>query len=368
MTNRISLYFHIPFCVKKCDYCAFYSLPAQTDEIKGAYFKALLNQIDRFETDKTVSTVYFGGGTPPLLGVDRICEIIRALKSRFVFDEKIEITVEVNPETIDEKGFAALKSAGVNRISIGIQSADNEVLRSIGRIHTFETAKRCFEDAKMAGFENISADIIFALPNQSNRTFEDGVRKIADLGVKHISAYSLQLEEGTPLYFRKEALEFPDEDSEEAQYDALCRILTDKGFEHYEISSFCKSGYESKHNMTYWARGEYFGFGAGAHSFFGGKRFFAVNDIEEFIRKSELSAFAPTDFDEASLITEEEAEEERIMLGLRTNRGVLIPENAHNQAKRIAEMGFGSFENGILRLNSRGFRVSNEIISEILLG
>ncbi len=368
MTNRISLYFHIPFCVKKCDYCAFYSLPAQKDDIKQAYFKALLNQIDRFETDKTVSTVYFGGGTPPLLGVDRICEIICALKDKFVFDKDIEITVEVNPETIDKNGFECLKRAGVNRISVGIQSADDGVLKNIGRIHTFETAKRCITDAKSAGLENISADIIFALPNQSNEVFEEGVLKIADLGVTHISAYSLQLEEGTPLYCRKDALEFPDEDCEEAQYDALCRILKGKGFEHYEISSFCKGGFESKHNMTYWARGEYFGFGAGAHSFFGGKRFFAVNDIEEFIRKSNISAFAPTNFDEVPFITEEEGEEERIMLGLRTNRGALIPENAKERAKRIAKMGFGSFEDGILRLNSRGFRVSNEIISEILLG
>ncbi len=327
-----------------------------------------MNQIDKFETDKTVSTVYFGGGTPPLLGVDRLCEIVNALKNRFVFNSNAEITVEVNPETIDEDGFKALKSAGVNRISMGIQSADDKVLNDIGRIHTFEQAKRCIEYAKNAGFENISADIIFALPNQSNETFEDGVRKIADLGVKHISAYSLQLEEGTPLYFRREALQFPDEDSEEAQYDALCRILKDQGFEHYEISSFCKSGYESKHNMNYWARGEYFGFGAGAHSFFGGKRFFAVNDIEEFIKKSVISAFAPTNFEDSPLITEEEAEEERIMLGLRTNRGVLIPENAQNQGKKIAELGLGDYEDGILRLNSKGFRVSNEIISEILLG
>lgn len=326
-----------------------------------------MNQIDMFETDKTVSTVYFGGGTPPLLGVERICLIINALKNKFNLAEDCEITVEVNPGTVVKEDFVLLKNAGVNRISVGVQSADDGVLRSIGRIHGFEQAKRCIDDAKAVGFENISADIIFALPSQNLETFKNGVRKIANLGVKHISAYSLQLEEGTPLYCRKDSLIFPSEDEEEAQYDALCEILKENGFEHYEISSFCKDGFESKHNLNYWQLGEYFGFGASAHSFFEGKRFSAVANVEEFIEKSKNSVFGATDFEDSSLISNDEAEEERIMLGLRTNRGVLIPERAHKTAKKIADLGFGAFENGVLKLNSRGFRVSNEIISEILV-
>ena len=367
MTNRISLYFHIPFCVRKCDYCAFYSLPAQGDEIKQAYFQALIAQINGFETDKTVSTVYFGGGTPPLLGVDRICSLIGRLKEKFAFEQGAEITVEINPGTVEKADLVALKKAGVNRLSVGIQSADDGVLRSLGRIHSFEQAKSCILDAKEVGFDNVSADIIFALPNQDFHTFISGVEKIADLGVNHISAYSLQLEEGTPLYCKRETLSFPDEEEEERQYDALCQILKGRGFEHYEISSFCQKGFESKHNLTYWTLGDYFGFGAGAHSFFENKRFYAVSDLKEFMEKSKISPFAPTNFDSAEPISSEEAEEERIMLGLRTSKGVLIPERATDKAKRIADLGFGSFEGGILRLNSRGFRVSNEIISEILI-
>lgn len=367
MTNRISLYFHIPFCARKCDYCAFYSLPAQGDEIKQAYFQALIAQINGFETDKTVSTVYFGGGTPPLLGVDRICSLIGRLKEKFAFEQGAEITVEINPGTVERSDLVALKKAGVNRLSVGIQSADDGILRSLGRIHSFEQAKSCILDAKEVGFDNVSADIIFALPDQDFHTFLSGVEKIADLGVTHISAYSLQLEEGTPLYCKRETLSFPDEDEEERQYDALCEILKSRGFEHYEISSFCQKGFESKHNCNYWSLGDYFGFGAGAHSFYEGRRFYAVSDVNEFIEKSKISPFAPTNFDSVEPITTEEAEEERILLGLRTSKGALIPERAIDKAKRIAHLGFGSFEGGILRLNSRGFRVSNEIISEILI-
>lgn len=367
MTNRISLYFHIPFCVRKCDYCAFYSLPAQGDEIKHAYFQALIRQIDGFETDKTVSTLYFGGGTPPLLGIDRICLIIEKLKKKFDFDDNAEITAEVNPGTVEKADLLALRRAGVNRLSVGIQSADDGVLRFLGRIHSFEQAKKCISDAKEVGFKNVSADLIFALPNQDFDTFVKGVEQISDLGVTHISAYSLQLEEGTPLYCKRESLIFPDEEQEERQYDALCSILKCKGFEHYEISSFCKKGFESRHNGNYWSLGDYFGFGAGAHSFFEGRRFYAVADVNEFIEKSRISPFVPTNFETAEIISAEEAEEERVMLGLRTNRGALIPGKAFEKAKRIADLGFGSFEDGMLRLNSRGFRVSNEIISEILI-
>lgn len=367
MTNKLSFYIHIPFCVRKCDYCAFYSLPAQTDTIKERYFEALLNQISDFKTDREIQTVYFGGGTPPMLGVERICRIIELLKSRFSLSEQCEITVEVNPKTIDRDGLIALKKAGANRLSIGVQSANDNVLKAIGRIHTFDDARQCIRDARNAGFQNISADIIFALPNQSFSTFSKSVYEFVNLGVEHISAYSLQLEEGTKLYERKDELCFPDENEEENQYNALCEILSENGFEHYEISSFTKPGFESKHNMNYWVCGEYFGFGAAAHSFFVGKRFSAVCDVEEYIVKSEISAFAPTDFDIAESISDEEAEEERIMLGLRTNRGARIPEKAFSTAERIAKLGFGTFEGGILRLNSKGFRVSNSIIGEIIL-
>ncbi len=367
MTNNLSLYIHIPFCVKKCDYCAFYSLANQSEDIKQKYFEALIRQIGFFETDRPIGSVYFGGGTPPTLGVGRLCKLIDFISTRFKLTSDCEITVEVNPGTVDKSSLEALKSVGANRLSIGIQAADDAVLRSIGRIHSIEQAKQCVADARSVGFKNISADIIFALPNQTVETFTKGVYDVMSTDVDHISAYSLQLEEGTPLFERRQTLCFPDEESEERQYEALCRVLTENGFKHYEISSFCKDGFESRHNMNYWARGEYFGFGAGAHSFIFGKRFSALADVDEFIEKSCVSLLAPTDFDDAELISDGEAEEERVMLGLRTSRGAIVPQRSFDAAKKIAMLGYGTFENGILSLNSKGFRVSNEIIAEILI-
>lgn len=367
MTNKLSFYIHIPFCVRKCDYCAFYSLAGQTEETKEAYFNALIQQISSFETDREISTIYFGGGTPPMLGVERICDLIKLFKSKFSLSENVEITVEVNPGTVNQKDLATLKKAGANRLSVGIQAANDEILKSIGRIHSFDQAKRCIFEAREAGFENISADIIFALPQQSFEDFTDGVKRIISLDVDHISAYSLQIEEGTKIYERRESLCFPDEDGEEAQYQALCEILSDAGFEHYEISSFAKNGFRSRHNMNYWMQGEYIGFGAAAHSFFEKKRFSAVCDVQKFIEMSKISVFAPTDFHSAEVISEEESAEERILLGLRTSEGVEIPESAFSVAERICQLGYGRFENGILSLNSKGFRVSNEIIAEIIL-
>lgn len=366
MTNNISLYFHIPFCIKKCDYCAFYSLPAQEERLKQAYFDALCRQIEFFETEKRVATVYFGGGTPPLLGIKRLCKLISLVRSRFILDEDCEITVEVNPGTVDSASLRALREAGANRLSIGIQAASNDVLRLIGRIHSFEDAKRCISEARSAGFENISADVIFALPYQDSDAFTKGLNMIMSTNVDHVSAYSLQLEEGTPLYSRRDTLEFPDEDDEESQYNSLCTLLTSSGFTHYEISSFAKEGFESRHNLNYWACGEYFGFGAGAHSYYMGKRFSAPPDIEMYIEKSFVSLLAPTDYGECEPITPDEANEERIMLGLRTRYGVKLPEEKRIFGIKVSAMGYGSFENGVLRLNSRGFRVSNKIIADIL--
>ncbi len=367
MTNNISLYVHIPFCVKKCDYCAFYSLSGAKDETKEKYFQGLIKQIDVFETGYPVSTIYFGGGTPPVLGVERLCLILERIKGKFNISKDCEITVEVNPKTVDIDDLIRLRKAGFNRLSIGIQSADDKILGSIGRIHTFEEGKKCIRDGFNAGFENISADVIFALPKQNTEEFKRGVVAIAETGVTHISAYSLQLEEGTPLFERRTSLSFPDEDEEEGQYNALWKILTQMEFEHYEISSFAKEGFRSRHNMNYWDRGEYFGFGAAAHSFYMGRRFSAPADIEYYIENSGKAFFGVTDFQETEIISPEEAEEERIMLGLRTADGVAIPEKAFSQARTIAELGYGTFENGVLRLNSKGFRVSNEIIGKILV-
>lgn len=367
MTNKISLYFHIPFCVKKCDYCAFFSLPSCDDKTKQEYFEALMRQIAFFDTNKTIDTVYFGGGTPTVLGVDRLCKLIAEIRRLYKISDDFEMTIEVNPKTVDHGGLKMLYDAGFNRLSVGVQSANDRILASIGRIHSFSDAKQCIEDARSVGFGNISADIMFALPDQSIDDLRESVELIMSTNVDHISCYSLQVEAGTPLYNKRKTLNLPDESLEEAQYDALCEIMRECGFVHYEISSFAKNGYESRHNLNYWARNEYFGFGAGAHSFFDNRRFFAECDISYFIGQSYISAFAPTNYDESDLIDEAEAFEEYVMLGLRTRYGVLLPEHLHGKAKQIADYGYGVFNNGRLTLNSKGFRVSNSIISDLLV-
>ena len=367
MTNKpLALYFHFPFCLKKCGYCAFYSFPCAEDSFKQAYCEALESQLAFLPRDRVITSVYFGGGTPPVAGVGRLCKLLRRIKSDFVLSDDCEITVEVNPGTVSGSDLRALCEAGANRVSIGVQSADDGVLKALSRIHDFETAKRCIESALRAGIENVSADVMFALPGQSVDGFSRGLEKIIALGVKHLSAYSLQLEEGTPFWNDRESLEFPAEETEEAQYSALCGITRGHGFEHYEISSFALPGFESRHNGTYWARGEYFGFGAGAHSFYRGKRFSSPKDAKVYIKHAPESLFAATDFASAPDISQAEAEEELVMLGLRTDRGAEIPEASLETARRIAALGYGTLNGRRLVLNDRGFRVSNEIIAEIL--
>ena len=368
MTNKpLSLYFHFPFCVKKCAYCAFYSLQAQPEEIKNAYCGALEKQIGFLPREREIISVYFGGGTPSSLGAERLCKLIEKIKERCSLAPDCEITVEVNPGTAGESDFYALYAAGFNRISAGVQSANDETLAFLGRIHDFRQARECILAAKRAGFANIGADLIFALPGQSAEDFLHSIDSVCDLGVQHISAYSLQLEPGTPLYAKRGTLCFPDEEAEEAVYGALCARLKERGYEHYEISSFALPGFRARHNGVYWNRGEYLGIGAGAHSFYGGKRFSAPCDINAFIQKAGDSLFAPTDRETAPLITVAEAEEERVMLGLRTSDGAVVPPGARVKARRIAEAGFGVFDGERLVLNEKGFRVSNEIIAEVLI-
>ncbi|MBR4279034.1 MAG: radical SAM family heme chaperone HemW [Clostridia bacterium] len=366
MTNKLSLYFHIPFCVKKCDYCAFYSVSNSSDSKKQAYFEALLSQISLLKTDRIIQSVYFGGGTPPILGVDRLCQLIKQVKSSFTLANDCEITVEVNPKTVDFNDLKALKNSGANRLSVGIQSSDDEVLSAIGRIHSFSDAKKCISDARAVGFDNISADIIFALPHFSGgdsfQSFKKSLSDIMSTNPDHISAYSLQLEEGTPLFDRASAISFPDEDCEEAQYEHLYKMLTENGYEHYEISSFARDGKRSRHNLNYWACGKYFGFGAGAHSYYNGRRFSTKPCIDSFIENAPISLFNATDFDESQAITEQEIEEERIMLGLRTSEGVILPKEKLEIAQKIESLGLGTLKGNVLSLNSKGFRVSNSII------
>ncbi len=362
--EKLQLYYHFPFCLSKCAYCAFYSLPCVSEEVIEAYVEALIRQTEGFAEDGfEVCTVYFGGGTPSVVGATRLARLITAIKRKFALSDNAEITVELNPKTINLNGMCLLKEAGANRLSIGAQSFNPETLRLLNRAHSAEDFLHCYDNALKAGFNNISADLIFALPHETTKMLEHSVKTLLSLKPQHISVYGLSVEEGTPLWAKKESLSFPDEEEEERQYELVCSMLNGAGYKHYEISNFALNGYQSRHNTGYWKRTPYFGFGAGAHSFYKNRRFYTEENLQAYINNSKLGYLSPTTFNTACEISDSEAEEERIMLGLRLSEGVELSKSV---PKHLIDNGFVTYKDGKVCLTEKGFRVSNAIISQFI--
>lgn len=361
----LMLYYHIPFCVSKCAYCSFYSIPKADEALKEQYTKALIRQTKGFcdSNNYSVRSVYFGGGTPTVLGAKRIARVLNTAFEVFDLAPDAEITVEVNPCTVDRQGLSILRESGVNRLSIGAQSFNNKTLRLLNRAHSAEDFISCYRMARSVGFSNISADLIFAFPQESNEELLFSVKQLISLEPEHISVYSLSLEEGTTLYNNRTLYRFPNEDEEEAQYELLCQSLAEAGYEHYEISNFSKPGYASRHNSGYWKRTPYFGFGAGAHSFFDNRRFETERDLHAFIKETHGPCTAPTTYSIASPITADEAEEERIMLGLRLSSGVEIKKPV---PKYLIDTGLVKCSGNTVCLTEKGFRLSNSIIGMLI--
>lgn len=364
--DKKGIYVHIPFCKKKCPYCDFYSKTGGEKEYDN-YTKCLCTQISDFSRDKNIvaDTLYLGGGTPTAIGANRIIRIIKAAKKHFCLNfPETEITVEVNPEKKDID-FDLLFSSGCNRISIGLQSANDDELQFLGRIHNTADTERCINSAQKSGFENISLDLMIALPNQTNQSLRRSVQFCASYGVKHISAYILKIEEGTVFYKNKDELNLPDDERTADMYEYLCSLMDEYGFEHYEISNFCQPGYESKHNLKYWHDEEYIGFGPSAHSFLCGKRFYRPANFKRFYAGEIIPDGNGGDV------------EEFIMLGLRLSEGITnerfrmcfgynIPIEYIERAKRFEAEGLTKIlENGFA-LTEKGFMVSNSLITEIL--
>lgn len=361
--NGVSLYFHFPFCKRKCNYCAFYSVPWADDAMKSAYLDCLKQQALSFGETRTVESVYFGGGTPTELGIGRLTDLLGFIKTHFPLSDDPEITVEVNPADVDADGLQALYSAGVNRLSVGMQSADDELLKKLGRRHRFSDTVACVADARKAGFANISLDLLFALPGQTPANWEATLRSALSLSPEHLSVYSLQLEEGTAFYAKRDALVFPTEDEEEAEYDLLCRVLREAGYRHYEISSFAKDGKRSRHNLRYWSRGDYLGIGAAAHSFWNGKRFSNTPDLRAYL----ASPLTANDYKKAERIDETEAWEESVMLGLRTDEGIPASLVNVSRVERLLSMDLLVQKGENIAMTERGWRVSNAVIGQLLL-
>ena len=322
MRPRLGIYIHIPFCASKCSYCDFYSL-AGCDYLMDDYQDALLTHLEESAhsiQNYEVDTIYFGGGTPSFYGADRLVQILDVLKLNGNVRLDSEITVECNPDSISPTALKLLREEGVNRLSIGVQATDNNLLKLIGRRHSFQQAQKAYRDARAAGFDNISIDLMYGLPSQTKRDWADTLAQIVELHPEHISAYALKLEPGTRMYseYRGSPI-LPDDDEQADMYSYAAEMLERYGYRQYEISNFAAPRFESKHNLKYWNLDDYISFGPGAHSCVGNIRYSFVRDLKEYIAGVRRKVSLVDEYEEVSPL---ERSVEYIMLGMRTSRGI----------------------------------------------
>ncbi len=374
----LGIYVHIPFCRSKCQYCDFYSLTAKDDKLIDSYLDAICDHIK--ETGELapayrVDTIYFGGGTPSFLGVDALATILTAIRRSFDVDSGAEITFEANPDSISDKLLGRLRAEGFNRVSLGVQCDDDELLKKLGRPHDFAQAVSAAQRIRKAGFKNLSIDLMYGLPGQTLRAWKDTLERALTMNPEHVSCYALKVEEGTPMYGYKEFLNLPDEDVQADMYLAAAEILRGKGFRQYEISNFARKGTYSRHNMKYWTGGEYLGFGPSASSDFAGKRFTMIRDLQGYIDGIKTGGPVIEELEEIPL---RERAGEYLMLRLRTIAGInrteyerqyLLPFDPLEEAlEKCRSFGHASkSEDGRWRLTPKGFLISNSIISDLLL-
>ena len=380
--QALELYIHIPFCVRKCYYCDFLS-GVSDENRREEYVKALLTEIRMCagECEKyTVTSIFIGGGTPSLMQGARIERILEEIRRGYVLDKGVEITIEMNPGTVDEEKLAAYKRAGINRLSIGLQSAENEELKKIGRIHTWEQFLHTWQLVRNMGFQNVNVDIMSALPGQSVAGYERTLQRVLSLpdSPEHISAYSLIVEEGTDFYRWQEEgkLDLPGEDEDRQMYHLTKKLLAEKGYERYEISNYAKPGFACTHNCGYWKRAEYLGLGLGAASLLKNVRFHNTESLEKYLANPCGCR------EDVHVLTDGEQIEETLFLGLRLTMGIsekefvgcfsrtldeiygdVIEKNIQNGLLRWTEQG----EDRWLSLTEKGLDVSNYVMAQFLL-
>ena len=375
------MYIHIPFCVKKCSYCDFLSAPA-TEQTKEAYMAALFAEIGgraKDYKDRIVTSVFIGGGTPSLLSGDSIRQLMEHIREGFRLASDAEITMEVNPGTVTTEKLTAFYAAGINRLSIGMQSAQEQELKILGRIHDFDGFCQVYREAVEAGFTNINVDVMSGLPGQTLASYKDTLEKVLRLEPmpQHISAYSLIVEEGTPFAAMADRgeLPLPEEDTERAMYEETIEVLAGYGFHRYEISNYALDGYECRHNVGYWIRRDYLGFGIGAASLIDNVRFQNGRDLNAYL------AHPLACREEQQPLTTQEQMEETMFLGLRLIRGVSYPEFARCYGQTLEEV-YGeviarNVADGLLAvredetgrhlmLTGRGLDVSNYVMAQFL--
>lgn len=381
--RNLELYLHIPFCVKKCNYCDFFSASGTPKE-QADYVSAMVQEIQSYQElsgEYEVHTIFLGGGTPSLLTPEQIEQIFNAIYHTFSVNENAEITMEMNPGTVDIEKLRAMKAAGVNRLSIGLQSAQNEELKMLGRIHTYEEFLETWKLTEQAGFKNRNIDLMSALPGQTIESYEDTLSKVLALEPEHISAYSLILEEGTVFYdwyekgkLDRGAWKLPSEEEEYAMGELTIQRLAEAGMHRYEISNYAKSGKECRHNLGYWDRVEYLGIGAGSSSLIKGERFDHIRDRKAYIEK--IRNGEPILIDREILSVESQMEE-FMYLGLRKIEGVSRTDFQNYFGKnvddvygeildKLEEEQLVEFSGDRIRLTHRGMDVSNCVLAEFL--
>ena len=377
--RELELYIHIPFCARKCAYCDFLSFAAP-ERVYRDYMDKLMEEIcgqgPNFQ-EYRVSTIFVGGGTPSLLPADLIMELFATLHENFDISLDAEITMEANPGTLTMEKLEVYRQSGVNRLSIGLQSADDKELKYLGRIHSYDSFLKSYQRARQAGFQNINIDLMFAIPGQSYEGWIQNLRTVAKLGPEHISAYSLIIEDGTPFgekYGSEEGRKLlPDEDSEREMYHETKRFLRECGYERYEISNYAKPGRECRHNIGYWTGVPYLGLGLGASSYMNGSRFAVSSDMQQYLEEK------PGTFTDVEKLTKKDMEEEFFYVGLRMTAGVSLPEferrfgvSAKDVYPGLMEMFVEEkaavFQGDRFVLTDYGLDVSNYIMAQFLQG
>ena len=364
--KNIGLYLHIPFCKSKCPYCDFYSFSGKDSE-KNEYTKVLNERIlsSVSALQRKGDTLYIGGGTPSVLGAENLATLVKTCKSDFLTDNA-EITVECNPYRLNEDFFKVLQDSGVNRISMGLQSAIDSERRILGRLSDRNQVENAVKMAQKVGFENITLDVMLGIPKQTEKSLNDTLGFCLSLGVPHISAYMLKLEENTHFYKNQHKYNFPDDDLTADLYLQMCTTLENNGIMQYEISNFAKKGFESQHNLKYWHCEEYLGLGPSAHSFLNGKRFYYDRDFDSF-----KNGNSPVEDGNGGDFTEYAMLNLRLTEGLNERKvfdrfGHPIPKEIYEKSEIFIDNGYMNNENNTLKLTRKGFLLSNSILSEIL--
>ncbi len=364
--KNIGLYLHIPFCKSKCPYCDFYSFSGKENQ-KNEYTKVLKERIlSSISTlQRKGNTLYIGGGTPSVLGAKNLTTLVKTCKSVFLTNNA-EITVECNPHGLDEDFFKVLYASGINRISMGLQSAVDNERRILGRLSDRNQVENAVKTAQKVGFDNITLDVMLGIPDQTESSLQETIDFCISLGIPHISAYMLKIEENTHFYKMKHKYNFPDDDLTADLYLQMCETLENNGIMQYEISNFAKPGFESQHNLKYWHCEEYLGLGPSAHSFLNGKRFYYDRDFDSF-----MNGNSPVEDGNGGDFTEYAMLNLRLTEGLNENKvfdrfGHNIPKEIYEKSEIFIKNGYMIANENSLKLSRKGFLLSNTILAEIL--